>query len=374
MDRLREAWALLDDSAALLKRGQIRAAFDRANQALMHDPVCARALYTAGALSCEFWHHRRGAALLQRAIDIDPTDSRYFAVLGLAQHQLGDHANAERGYLRALSIADQPAAAAGLQRLRTELANRTPPSRPCVLVTFGTRAFTRNQAALRESALDRGGFADSIDWTPDLLRSTWLYADHADILDEPRGAGYWVWKPFIILDALKRVAAGDYVVYYDCGRADGFRFRQSIAPLIEWCEHENNGMLPGVYWPATRNAYWTKRDCFVLMGADVESIWAAGQAQATFSVWKRTPGNIAIVERWLDYCCDRRIVTDDPNVCGLPNLPGFIDHRHDQSVLNNVMHQRGLRCFGRPDQGTPFPKDINSTITRVLREAAPRVI
>src|SRR5205823_2371810 len=33
---------------------------------------------------------------------------------------------------------------------------------------------------------------------------------------------------------------------------------------------------------------------------------------------------------------DRRCITDDMNECGLPNLPRFREHRHDQSILTNL--------------------------------------
>jgi hypothetical protein len=32
-------------------------------------------------------------------------------------------------------------------------------------------------------------------------------------------------------------------------------------------------------------------------------------------------------------CEDVRMVSDLPNTQGLPNLPSFSDHRHDQSLL-----------------------------------------
>jgi len=34
------------------------------------------------------------------------------------------------------------------------------------------------------------------------------------------------------------------------------------------------------------------------------------------------------------YSTDKRIITDDPNTQGLPNYKGFIDNRHDQTVLS----------------------------------------
>ena len=44
-----------------------------------------------------------------------------------------------------------------------------------------------------------------------------FYAKNKFILDQPRGAGYWLWKPLIIKDALSTVGDGDYVFYVDSG-------------------------------------------------------------------------------------------------------------------------------------------------------------
>jgi hypothetical protein len=49
---------------------------------------------------------------------------------------------------------------------------------------------------------------------------------------------------------------------------------------------------------------------------------------------RNTLANRRFVEMWLDACTDARVLTDAPNTCGQPNLPGFVEHRHDQSVLS----------------------------------------
>jgi hypothetical protein len=46
------------------------------------------------------------------------------------------------------------------------------------------------------------------------------------------------------------------------------------------------------------------------------------------------PVDRRFVWTWLDYCADPRGLTDHPNELGPPDLPGFIEHRHDQSVLS----------------------------------------
>ena len=86
------------------------------------------------------------------------------------------------------------------------------------------------------------------------------------------------------------------------------------------------------------------------MGCDREVFWNHPQVQASFGFWQKNVASLDFVHRWLEFCLDRAIVTDDPNLCGFPNLFDFIEHRHDQSVLTNLVIKFGLRAFGRMDR------------------------
>lgn len=54
------------------------------------------------------------------------------------------------------------------------------------------------------------------------------------------------------------------------------------------------------------------------------------------------------VEEWLRYCRDERILTDIPNESGYPNLTGFVDHRHDQSVLSLLAEKYHINLYRKP--------------------------
>lgn len=48
------------------------------------------------------------------------------------------------------------------------------------------------------------------------------------ILSQPRGAGYWLWKPYFIKKTLDRMNEGDLLAYSDSGSY----YEQSVEPLI----------------------------------------------------------------------------------------------------------------------------------------------
>ncbi len=79
---------------------------------------------------------------------------------------------------------------------------------------------------------------------------------------------------------------------------------------------------------------YTKRDAFILMGVDLPFYSETGQFNAAFQVYKKSKFTEIFLEEYLYYAQDKRIITDDKNELGMPNYDGFIDHRHDQSILS----------------------------------------
>jgi hypothetical protein len=236
----------------------------------------------------------------------------------------------------------------------------------CLVSLATTPKFKFNQYVLNLTALRYGGVTEVSSWNAGRIKKEPFYEEHRRVMDQARGAGYWLWKPYIIRHELERMHVGDYVVYSDCGRRKRFISR-SMAPLLERCA-ENRGVLPGVYIPQFGpNRKWTKRDCFVLTDCDLERYWNHCQIQPSFSVWQKNDFSLSFLEQWLRYCTDTRILTDIPNACGLPNFPDFIDHRHDQSILTNCALRQGVPGLGDPLGDTAFCKD-DKNIDSVLKK------
>lgn len=230
-------------------------------------------------------------------------------------------------------------------------------------LSYSSSEFREAQNSLNASAKEYGNFTDIDPWNDDRLKKTAFYQENKGILDEPRGNGYWIWKPFIILEKLKEIKEGEFVVYWDVGRSNSTnKLKRDINGALRWCAKHNNGMILGVnLFYHGPNKKWTKRDCFVYMDCDHDKYRNHCQIQATFSIWQKNASSIHFIEQWLHYCKDRRIVTDDPSSCGLPDDESFRDHRHDQSVLTNLVIKENLQCF-------PYPFNVNQIIDKDLNE------
>ena len=211
------------------------------------------------------------------------------------------------------------------------------------LVSYADAKYHDVQRRLVASAATNG--VDVIHaFGPEDLRITEFYASHRQILDQPRGGGYWLWKPFFIREVLRVAAAGDFILYVDSGAETV----ASIRPLVDYCMTSGGVLLFANH--DRLNRYWTKRDCYVLMDCDTEACHDAEQVNAAFCGFTVCPEAIAFVEEWLELCTDPQKLTDLPNECGLPDLPDFVCHLHDQSILSLLAYRRGLLLHRDPSQ------------------------
>lgn len=167
------------------------------------------------------------------------------------------------------------------------------------------------------------------------LQSTEFYRENNGILNQPRGAGYWLWKPFIILEALKQIKDNDSIMYIDCGDFYNKNILSYVSPILE----KETCLLLGGGYP---NKDWTKRDCFYYMNCDKKEYHDVIQLEAGVQFWKKTEQSIKILEEQIKYGKDYRIITDAPNESGYHNFDSFKDHRHDQSILTNLFVKYNL--------------------------------
>lgn len=158
------------------------------------------------------------------------------------------------------------------------------------------------------------------------------------ILNFHRGGGYWLWKPYFILKALKELNDGDILLYMDCGDAFTSECSGIKSALNSIMTDKDLCLTIGGY----KHGEWTKRDCFHIMGCDTPEYHNRIQLEAGMSAWRKSRQAEDVLNGWLMFAKNSAILTDDENICGKPNLDGFKDHRHDQSILTNIYIRKNL--------------------------------
>lgn len=182
-----------------------------------------------------------------------------------------------------------------------------------------------------------GGFDQTIPYRRENIEPKFIESN-AYIFSQARGAGYWLWKPYLILKTLSALQEGDWLMYTD----SGMHFVRNPWAWI----HENMACIEpkgiATFGTCGKNKNFCKRDAFVLMEMDQPNCIEAEQRTASIFLCKKCDHSIDFVARWLQKCCDPRILTDLPNTQGLPNYPEFRDHRHDQSIMSLMCHQEDM--------------------------------
>lgn len=222
-----------------------------------------------------------------------------------------------------------------------------------IFLSFASGSFLKARDELCQSALKVGfdevrarGFED--------LDASFMQKNAA-ILSNTRGAGYWLWKPQIILQELETLNEDDVLVYSDAGRSAYYQFKVFPKKLITQTKEKKFLLGPtiGQHGPMSK---WTKRDAFILMNMDRPEVYELPPIQATWSFWTNSKESIDFLKKWLSYCSDPRILTDMENTQGFNNLTGFVDHRHDQSILTLLAHKEKV----------PYLNYRNSLIEKIL--------
>lgn len=241
------------------------------------------------------------------------------------------------------------------------------------LVTYATPRFRLRQNLLGWSAR-LNHVADTVtSWSPKKLRAAGFEARVTHIRLEERGSGFWAWKPFIIETKLREVPDGDLVFYCDVGR--GYPFKQltmTVEPFLEWMEANRQEMLPGMRIPwKGPMSMWTKRDALVFSGMDTVDTHAAIPVQASFSLWRAGTASRELVIEWLNLASRRELISDDPGICGLPELPNFHDHRHDQSLLTLCCLKHGIKGLDIGETMPPIDTKHPSEVARWISGGVP---
>lgn len=166
------------------------------------------------------------------------------------------------------------------------------------------------------------------------------------ILDAPRGGGYYLWKPYIYRKAYDELGENDYLIYTDAGAV----YVNSIQYLIDCMEHEKVPMMIFSLEQERLERCNTKKDAFVLTGCDEPKYTDTPQSIGGYFVCRKDPVVEAYLDEVLHYAQDIRIISDQPNVMGLPNYAEFTDHRHDQSVISLISKKYGIKRFRDPSQ------------------------
>lgn len=211
-----------------------------------------------------------------------------------------------------------------------------------VIINYSNKRYTGAQKINTESAIKKGGFKKVISYSFEDIDKIFFSANR-NILNQVKGGGYWLWKPYFIKKTLEEIQYGEFLFYCDSGS----QFINPIDKLIKSFD-DSFDILPFELQHIEK--HWTKRDCFQLLECDSSVITDSKQRLGGFSLWKKTDFSIKFVSEWLRYAQDERILTDMENQLGMPNYENYEAHRHDQSIFSLLTKKYKIPAYRDPSQ------------------------
>ncbi len=168
-----------------------------------------------------------------------------------------------------------------------------------------------------------------------------------------RGFGYWMWKAELILQTLGQMDEGDLLQYTDAGCHLNIKGREKLLEYFDRVEGSRHGILgfqaikpefhnPKIKLPDLSEYKWCKGDLIEALGIagriDILNTQAIG---AGIIFIKKTGSSELIIKKWLETYKNNLNLIDD-SASKIPNLDGFVEHRHDQSIFSLLGKIHGI--------------------------------
>jgi hypothetical protein len=221
-------------------------------------------------------------------------------------------------------------------------------------IAFANNEFKNQGERLKKQADSTGWFDRVIIENKESIAN--FYDTHKEFIDaNNRGYGYWIWKPYIIHRLLSNIDYDDYIFYTDTGA--------SIIPhkynrLLEYINLLNNSNRPIITFSAQYpEKYFQKLS--VLKHFNLSSntdFLDSYQTEGGVFICKKTDFVVHFVKTWLDLVLydNYKLVID--SIDNEEELMGFLEHRHDQSILSILCKEFGTNiiCCNEAYGSGPF--------------------
>ena len=215
-------------------------------------------------------------------------------------------------------------------------------------ITYGNDRFAESKARLLKEAHEFGEFASIQGYGPENL-SPEFHQSYKSIMEQPRGGGYWIWRPVIIQDALSMINEDDILIYLDAGSSLNPRGKERFFEYIDLLNNspEKYGTLafqmsgncgPGNLEIEKR---WTTREIFEHFEVDPNGeIANSGQYWAGGVIMKKNANLRKYMEVFLSTVLTKPLLCTD---CYNNNyqIPEFRDNRHEQSITSVLRKKMG---------------------------------
>lgn len=161
------------------------------------------------------------------------------------------------------------------------------------------------------------------------------------ILENPKGHGYWLWKPFLVLKTLEKMDENDILVYADAGCNLNIHGKERLGEYFVIAEESKFGIL-SFQMGGNLEKSWTKMDLIKFLDCSQQEL-NSGQLIATAFVLRKCFHSVELVRKWFETSCLYHYLDDSKSKS--QNDVSFHEHRHDQSIFSILRKKYGTEIL-----------------------------
>ena len=147
------------------------------------------------------------------------------------------------------------------------------------------------------------------------------------ILNNKRGYGYWLWKPYIIKKTMEEMKNDDILLYLDCGCEMEYKKKDTLKKYFDYVK---NDKIIGCKTQIEKN--WNKMDLVLHLDCNKKDIMDSPQHEAGAILFLVCNETRELVNKWYKTVCNYHYIDDSPSIS--KNINEFKEHRHDQSIFS----------------------------------------
>lgn len=196
-------------------------------------------------------------------------------------------------------------------------------------ITYGNELYSKSKERIIEQAKGTGEFDVLKAYNPSDLTEQTL---NNPLIKEVKGGGFWIWKPDIIYQTLGEMDNGDILVYLDAG--------STLSPSKEWDYYfkllDNYEMI--AFRINNKVGQYTKRSLLNKFKIYNGKYWHQYYQIQAQIILRKSDNTMNFIKEWMEACTYDNIF--DVSKGDLKKqLPGFIAHRHDQSLYTALVYK-----------------------------------
>ena len=204
-----------------------------------------------------------------------------------------------------------------------------------VLLNYSNEKYRNSQKFNTKTGLKIGGFDKVYEFSPADIDND-FFQQTKSILNNNRGNGLWLWKPYFILKTLHLLNDNDILFYCDSGAY----FVNSIDFLVDIMNKENQSII--AFELPLLERQFTKKETFIALNA---TNYNNNQILASYIMFKKDLFTINFVSKWLYYCKQEKLISPVKFNSKTIEFKDFVAHREDQSIFSILYNQSSLQKY-----------------------------